>query len=366
MALKLKKAIVDQYHLNQSKTKRYTVLLVDDEQANLKGLARALEADYNIICAENGIVALDVIKSLTTSEQIHLIISDQRMPQMTGVELFEQAILLVPDTIRMLLTGFADINAIIDAINRGAVYKFLTKPIDPRELRISVQRALESFELSQRNKNLMSELLELNASLERKVMERTCELAQKKQALEQLNTELERQIAIIEQLSITDELSQLYNRRYFNKVFVQEIQRAAFEGIMLSFLMFDVDSFKAYNDNYGHLKGDEVLKTIALTVKAQCLGTTDYVFRLGGEEFGVIFYNLNVQEAFAFADKIRVAITDLKIEHAFSHTSNYITVSCGLITVLACPNLKMDDLYKQADDALYRAKDAGKNRVIQV
>lgn len=169
---------------------------------------------------------------------------------------------------------------------------------------------------------------------------------------------------IIEQLSITDELTQLYNRRYFNTIFPKEIQRAAREKQTISFLIFDIDYFKQYNDNYGHQKGDDVLNVMGRVLKAHCQRASDIALRLGGEEFGVIFSDLNHEEALLFAEKIRIAIAATHIEHRFSHVADYITASFGLVTLLATPDLKMDYFYKQADDALYQAKNSGKNKVI--
>jgi diguanylate cyclase (GGDEF)-like protein len=208
-------------------------------------------------------------------------------------------------------------------------------------------------------------LSELNKTLEEKVIERTQQLFQKQQDLEKLNTELEQQLNIIEILSITDELTQLYNRRYFNTIFPKEIHRAARENIEISFLIFDVDYFKQYNDNYGHQNGDKVLRTIGKTLTAQCHRGSDIALRLGGEEFGVIFSGLNSTEAFVFADKIRQAIVDIQIEHRFNCVADYITASFGVVTVRAHPDLLMDELYKKADDALYQAKDSGRNKIVQ-
>ena len=206
----------------------------------------------------------------------------------------------------------------------------------------------------------------LNKTLEDKVTERTQQLFEKKKILEKLNSDLEQKLNIIEILSITDELTQLYNRRYFNSIFPKEIQRAARESMWISFLIFDIDHFKQYNDNYGHQKGDDVLSSIGQALKKQCHRGSDIALRLGGEEFGVIFSGLNYKEAFMFADKIRQAIVDLQIEHSFSSAADYITASFGLITLPAQPESTMDDMYKQADHALYQAKDSGRNKVAQV
>ena len=171
---------------------------------------------------------------------------------------------------------------------------------------------------------------------------------------------------IIEELAVTDELTQLYNRRHFNTLFPKEIQRAAREKKNIAFIIFDVDHFKQYNDQYGHQKGDEALKKIGQILKKICQRASDIPLRLGGEEFGVIFSGMDNQTALNFACKIKQAIENENIEHQFNSAAVCITASFGLTNVVAKPGLKMDDLYKQADEALYLAKDSGRNKVVQL
>jgi response regulator RpfG family c-di-GMP phosphodiesterase len=151
--------------------KKYTIMLVDDEKANLRSLARILIDDYNVITANNGQEALTILKGLKNPENIQLIISDQRMPELTGVEFLAHTYPIIPKTIRMILTGFTDIDAIIDAINAGKIYKFLTKPIEPEELKITVKRALESFELKRRMIEKSTWVLNIQQKLENDVKE---------------------------------------------------------------------------------------------------------------------------------------------------------------------------------------------------
>jgi diguanylate cyclase (GGDEF)-like protein len=176
----------------------------------------------------------------------------------------------------------------------------------------------------------------------------------------------EKEKEIAERLSITDELTQLYNRRYFNNEFPKEIHRAARSKQIISFLMFDVDYFKFYNDNYGHQKGDDVLREIGQIVKAHCQRAGDIPIRLGGEEFGVIFSSISNQQAFEFADRIRMAIYNANIEHNFSQVCHYVTASFGLVTLAGTLSSNDNELYRQADDALYQAKEGGRNQVVQV
>ena len=166
----------------------------------------------------------------------------------------------------------------------------------------------------------------------------------------------------IEHLSITDELTQLYNRRFFNIKIEQEINRAKRENNYFSFLIIDVDYFKQYNDTYGHQKGDLALEKVANVLKNKSNRASDFVFRLGGEEFAIIT-TLDKQKAIEFANMIKNAIENLQIIHESSSISNYLTISIGLVCQKADEILNSDFIYKEADDNLYEAKRLGRNRV---
>ncbi len=127
--------------------KEHTVLLVDDEKANLEVLKPILEEDYHVLVAGNGKDALALIQQKEYQESIHLIISDQRMPEMDGITFLEQTIPIIPRTKRIILTAYSDVEVIIKAVNQAQIYKFLLKPVDLEDLRLTVQRALEAYEL---------------------------------------------------------------------------------------------------------------------------------------------------------------------------------------------------------------------------
>lgn len=148
-----------------NREKKHTILLVDDELANLEALTWVLEEEYNIIKAKDGFEALDMLKNDLQSPDISLIISDQRMPRMTGVEFLKETISIIPNAVRMILTGFMDVKDIIESINEGHIYKFLLKPLEPDELLISVKRALEAYELKIKNIKLIEQLKEMNEKL---------------------------------------------------------------------------------------------------------------------------------------------------------------------------------------------------------
>ncbi len=135
-------------------SRRHQILIVDDEVANLRLLRRVLGKDYEILEATSGQEGLDLLKQ----NKVSLIITDQRMPAMTGVQLLEQSLPVNPDAMKILLTGYTDVQALIDAINAGHVYKYIPKPWDADELKLTVRRALETFELKEHNIKLIEEL----------------------------------------------------------------------------------------------------------------------------------------------------------------------------------------------------------------
>ena len=164
----------------------------------------------------------------------------------------------------------------------------------------------------------------------------------------------------IEQLSITDELTQLYNRRHFNIKIEEEINRAKRDDKYFTLLIIDIDYFKQYNDTYGHQKGDVALEKVASVLKTFTNRVSDFAFRLGGEEFGIITA-LDKEKAIDFATAIREKVEALKIEHSASEVSSYITISIGISSIKGFDITNSDAMYKEADDALYDAKNLGRN-----
>jgi serine phosphatase RsbU (regulator of sigma subunit) len=145
------------------------ILYVDDEEDNLTVFNSAFRRDYEVHLALSGLKGLEILKK----HEIQLIITDQRMPEMTGIQFLEKIIPDYPDCIRMILTGFSDIEAIIQAINTGRVYRYITKPWSKEDLKINIDKALETYHLRDQNRKLIENLKEANQTLEQKVIERT-------------------------------------------------------------------------------------------------------------------------------------------------------------------------------------------------
>lgn len=181
MAL-FKKEILKKIQEEEEKEKVYTILIVDDEKNNLETLSKVLSDDYHVLTAIDGQEALDLI-SQESNQNIQLIISDQRMPRLTGVEFLEKSQEIIPNVKRIILSGFADVEAVIGAINRARIYEFILKPVDAHKLLLTVRRALEAWELERNNLRMVEELQDLNRNLEKKVQERT-------QTLEERNAEI--------------------------------------------------------------------------------------------------------------------------------------------------------------------------------
>ena len=132
----------------------FSILFVDDESENLFAFKAAFRREYDVYTANKGVDALNMLKDLN----VQLIISDQRMPEMTGVEFLEKVRKEFPDPIRIILTGFSDVEAVIKAINEGEVFRYITKPWDKKELRISIENAREIYDLRERNRLLLQDL----------------------------------------------------------------------------------------------------------------------------------------------------------------------------------------------------------------
>lgn len=230
------------------------------------------------------------------------------------------------------------------------------------EVGASLQVLLLAFGVADRLNTLKSQKLQA----EHEALKAQTALATRLDALVRQRTEdLEQANQRLAALSITDELTGAFNRRHFNQVFADEVARHDRHATPLVFSLFDVDHFKAYNDGYGHQAGDEVLRSIAQAVRQRMRRSGDLLFRLGGEEFGVLLGTEHtVDGGQAFVEELCQAIAELDIRHQGS-AHGRVTASFGL--VLLGPQDKgmaPDAIYAAADERLYRAKQSGRNRVV--
>lgn len=191
---------------------------------------------------------------------------------------------------------------------------------------------------------------QINLSLEEKVKERTKELYEANQQLKAL--------------SVTDDLTKLSNRRYFEEYFQKSWELAKRKNVNLSLVMCDIDHFKKVNDIYGHQIGDEVLKAVAIALKEALKRGTDFVARYGGEEFIMVLYETNLQEAQSLCQRVQENLKILKNEKLEGVKISSITMSFGIACTIPKKDDNSDSLIKYADDALYNAKETGRNKII--
>ena len=240
-----------------------------------------------------------------------------------------------------------DIDRLIDTVGERAREVMDLFAIDPGEIKPFSQIMLEAND----------ELGRLNLSYEQIVLE----LKQAKQSAEKLAMELKQANDTLRELALHDGLTGLYNHRYFQEVLATELERAGRYGHPVSLLMMDIDFFKKVNDNYGHPAGDHVLQEVGRVLVAlvrQC----DFVARYGGEEFAVILPETGVHGAKVLAQRLRRGVEQKEIEHNGQPIA--VTISIGLSGEdLGNSKVSRAGLIEASDQALYRAKQNGRNRV---
>ncbi|MCD6172310.1 MAG: diguanylate cyclase [Sulfurimonas sp.] len=182
--------------------------------------------------------------------------------------------------------------------------------------------------------------------------------------LELITKKLKRLNKKLENVSYTDSLTSMHNRRYFNLVYSRELKRAKRTHSYITFMMLDIDFFKQYNDTYGHIEGDFALKSVSKVLKDTLQRPSDFVFRLGGEEFGVLLTQTDESDSAKLARSICDAVRDRQIKHEASKVNQYLTISIGIVCCVADDALNDEILLTRADEMLYEAKDTGRDRYI--
>ena len=168
----------------------------------------------------------------------------------------------------------------------------------------------------------------------------------------------------LEKLSVTDQLTNLYNRRHFEELFVQELKRAKRNNTIISVILFDIDYFKKLNDTYGHIQGDKALKSVAKCIKNVCKRANDFAFRIGGEEFAILITNEETNTAIELCEILKKEIEKEEILNENSSVSKYLTISAGIVSKIPGNFDDIDSIMKIADEKLYQAKELGRNLII--
>ncbi|MCG8451903.1 MAG: diguanylate cyclase [Spirochaetales bacterium] len=319
------------------------VLIVDDRVENLVTLEALLE-DFDVECirAESGSEAL----AHTLDHHFAVALLDVMMPDMDGFELTRllrgsKKTRNVP--ILFVTAAIRDLEQQSEGYEAGGS-GYLLKPINPLVFRSKV-----------------SIFLELHRQRE-ELVEKTTELDRRLNELQALQVQLERTNRELTSLSTLDPLTGLGNRRRFDAILEEEWKRSIRHRIPLSLLIIDIDHFKLFNDNYGHLRGDECLRSVAQALTSSLKRFVDSVARFGGEEFIAVLPDTGREGALEVAERIRTTVIEQHIPHEYSPVSSVLTVSIGHATLVPQKGSDPLSLVESADRALYRAKKEGRNR----
>jgi diguanylate cyclase (GGDEF)-like protein len=291
-----------------------SILVVDDEKTNLVFLTRVLGEKYTIYTAKDGESGVRKATELTPD----LIMLDIVMPGMDGYEVLTALKKL--DTTReipiIFITGLNSAEEEEKALSYNAV-DFISKPLRPNVVKLRVRNQIR----------------------------------------------IVNQVRTIERLSMTDQLTEIPNRRSFASRLNMEWRRAIREKTHISLLMLDVDNFKSYNDTYGHQQGDEVLRAVAQSIQQDLKRPGDFAARWGGEEFATLLATTDLLGALDVAERIRANVERLHITNTRCSDIAPITISIGVESVMPTNTHSLDAFISAADKALYAAKRAGRNQV---
>ncbi len=324
-----------------------SLLIVDDEPYLLPTLTALLAAEYHIHTAN----CAEAAQAVFAQHPIDLILTDQKMPRQNGIQLLEWVRVHHPHTVRLLMTGYAELEDAVDAINRGQVYHYLLKPWRTEELLQILRNAAEKRILEISRDQLIIQLQQLNSELDRRVNERTHALQEANQLLEQRARELER-------LALTDSLTGLLNRRAMEELARFELKRHARYPSALTIGLIDIDRFKEINTHYLLPGGDEALRGLA-RILTNSLREVDSVGRLGGDEFLIIARETNEEGAKHLAERIRATVADTPIPYGKQVIRISVSVSFAVADISMA--VDFDTMYRVAAGAIKDAKDKGRN-----
>ncbi len=292
------------------------ILIVDDSKATLRILSGLLKDDYTVFMASSGKEALD--KAFANPPD--LILLDIVMPDLDGYEVYRrlkeneatQNIQII------FITAKSSEDDELQGLSLGAV-DYITKPFSLPIVKARVRTHLE----------------------------------------------LKHKTDILESTSSKDGLTGIFNRRHFDKALASEWRRALRNGRDLSVIMLDIDCFKLFNDNYGHPAGDKCLKAVARALSGILRRASDFLARYGGEEFVIILPETKPDAALLVGEKAKQVVEELQIEHKHSNVAPHITISLGIATAVPDQSIDHFILLEQADNALYEAKQSGRNQIKQ-
>jgi two-component system cell cycle response regulator len=286
------------------------VLIVDDAPDTLEIIQKLLHYEgYDVAMASTGEEGVKKVEE----EKPEVVLMDINLPGIDGTEALRRIRIINPLQCVIMLTAFATVDNAVRALKEGAS-DFVKKPFENEHLIHIVNQCLEKYKTLKEKEKLEEE---------------------------------------VRRLSVTDDLTSLYNHRHFFKTLEAELVRLRRQKTSLSLLMLDLDNFKNYNDRYGHLEGDKVLKNVGEIVKHSIRYNVDSGYRYGGDEFAVLLIGASMDQAMTIAERIRSSIEQTEFQN--------ITVSIGLSEYR--DHFDLEGFVKSADNALYTAKHSGGNRI---
>jgi diguanylate cyclase (GGDEF)-like protein len=293
-----------------------SLLIVDDMTANIRILANLLKDDYTIQIANRGQKALDIARG---SQPPDLILLDIMMPEMDGYQVCRelknnQATSHIPV---IFVTAMDEVENQKKGLSLGAV-DYITKPFDADIVKVRVRNHM--------NLKVKTDMLE--------------------------------------DMSHVDGLTQVANRRNFDRTLQRELKRLERSGKPLGLIMLDIDYFKPFNDHYGHGKGDECLIKVAAALQQVVKRPGDLLARYGGEEFAAILPETDAEGVARVAEEMRAAVEAIDVEHGHSQVADHVTISVGCCAQIVTADTTVEQLLNRADTALYAAKRQGRNRVV--
>jgi diguanylate cyclase (GGDEF)-like protein len=293
--------------------RRPTILVVDDEPLYLELIADILGGDYKILVADEGMAGMQI----AANNVPQLILLDLMMPVIDGFEVYRclKADWRTCEIPVIFITGMGDVATETKGLKMGAV-DYINKPINPDLVKARVD--------TQINLKLMRDKLVL--------------------------------------LAATDGLTGLANRYHFDGMLAYEYARHLRSGEELALIMLDIDQFKAFNDTYGHISGDECLREVAKAMTKTVSRCTDLVARYGGEEFAVLMPDTSLRGAVIIAERVRNSISNLILPQIDAR-AGHITASLGVVSGSFLKGTSIVDVLTEADIQLYRAKAGGRNRI---
>ncbi len=327
-----------------------SLLLVDDEPYILNTLAALSRRDFEVLTASSAEAAVEVFKG----RDIDILLTDQKMPGMTGVQLLEWVREHSPRTMRLVMTGLARLEDAVDAINCGQVHRYIFKPWRAPELLDVLRAAGRTYLLERSHEQLLDELRSLNLGLEERVHQRTREL-------EEANRQLQQKNSMLERLALTDPLTGIPNRRAMDRLVRSEQKRRARHPGPLAVGVIDADHFKEINSRYLLPGGDQVLVSLA-QILADSARSIDTVGRIGGEEFMVVAPETSLEGAVILAERLRGAVE----RHTFTYQGEPIrvTVSLGFSVADAHDLGTYEQMKHVAAEGMAEAKATGRNRSV--